>query len=119
MPCAAFSWDTLYYGNRLSDGLACELALPPPVLTGKNQTGMAASFEFHELSRIQSGAFSWGIQVSNACVHHRPKPLPEEGIDQSHNSPASWAEPTGAEVVSATNGRLEQQRHVFNGVSRH
>ena len=86
------------------------------VLPGKNQTGMAASFEVHKLSMIQGKAFSWGIQVWNACVHHRPKPLPEEGIDQSHNSPASWAEPTGAEVVSATNGRLEQQRHAFSQV---
>ena len=40
---------------------------------------------------IPNSAFSWGMQVWNACWHHRPKPLPEEGIDGSHNTPAGTA----------------------------
>ena len=60
---AAFYWDTLYDGNRLSDGLACKLAFPPHVLTGKNQTGMAASFDLHELSMTQGNASSWAMEI--------------------------------------------------------
>ena len=40
---------------------------------------------------IPNSAFSWQMQVWNACWHHRPKPLPEEGIDGSHNTPAGTA----------------------------
>ena len=63
MHLGAFYFDTLYDGNRLSDGLACKLAFPPHVLTGKNQTGMAASFDLHELSMTQSNALSWAMEI--------------------------------------------------------
>ena len=57
------TWDTLYDENGLSDGFACKLAFPPHVLTGKNQTGMAASFDLHELSMTQSNASSWAMEI--------------------------------------------------------
>ena len=64
---ATFASDSLYNENRLSQGLACKLASPPPVMRAKSQTGMAASFELHELSMIQSYAFSWGMQARDVC----------------------------------------------------
>ena len=88
-----------------------------PGLPAKSQAGMAAPFELHELSMIPSNASSWAMEIQRSSRHHRHKPLPQEGIDGSHNTPASWAEPIGKEAGFAPSERLKQQRHHFNRVT--